>query len=679
MADQPAGTLADRASTDLPHRHVHLALLTGLIVFSPLLEGGTTHVAVLIIRLVLLALVAAVAWRSLVAGRIEVPSPGLWPPVLTYLALAGMSVLLSPYRHQSLQWLAVLCAYGALLYLVVLLLRGWDDIAKLLVAACGIGVIEAVWALVEALWHQTARPHASFFNPNFLAGYLGAVATILLGYLCYAGRAEVRRRGWRSPAWIGTLLSFGLLVAAMLATGSRGGILAFVVGSAVVLSMRFGRRSVAIMGAILLLAILVPNPLRDRVSAEHAANPVSYARLQIWQSAVMAMIEHPMGAGLGLYQYISPQYMFPVEGQIARYGRVATTAHNEYLQMGVELGLASVVVFLWGIVLVGREAVRVLGQRLSRRQRGLVVGASAAAAGILAHAAVDSNLHEPALAILLTALVGTIFSIRSGMRRTPLPSYRVAYPKAWAGVAVVILTWLVVGAVKMGVAWLAFEAGNQAATRHALPEALADYRMAIALDSGKALYHSAAAATHFRSFQGTGGRAAAIQSISELETAIVLNPLDGRLPGLLGAVYAAWSTSQDSLAPRVDALRHAVAAYRKAAALEPFNPWHRMELGRLHMILAETPQAEEVLGEALSLEPNFLPGRALLAHLYLDSSREAEAKRQYDEIVRRQERYAQAPKDALEQQLLKVDLAPLRSKLRLGEERDPLRGGMSGA
>ncbi len=632
----------------------------------------------MIIRLIVLALLASVVWRSIVAERVVVPGLALWPPVLTYLALAGASVALSPYRHQSLQWLAVLCTYGALLYLVAISLRSWDDIVRLLVAACSIGVIEAIWALGEAVWHHTSRPHGSFFNPNFLAGYLGAVAAILLGYLCYAGETRLRRRrALRSPPWVGAVLSFGLLVAAIAATGSRGGVLAFVVGSLVVLGMRLGRKSLVLAGAILVLAVLIPNPVRDRIYAEHVANPVSYARLQIWQSAFIAMIEHPLGAGLGLYQYISPQYMFPVEGQIARYGRVATTAHNEYLQMGVELGLASVVVFVWGIVLVGREAVRVLDQRLSRRQRGIVVGVSAAVAGVLAHAAVDSNLHEPAVAILLTVWVGTIFSIRNGVR-TLLPSYRLAYAKAWAGVAVVVLTWLTVGAIKMGVAWIAFEAGGQAAARLALPEALADYRTAIAMDPGKALYHSAAAAAHFHSFERTGDRDAATRSIRELETAIALNPLDGRLPGLLGSVYAAWSMSHDSLTLRVDALRRAVGAYRTAAMLEPFNPWHRMELGRLHMILAETAEAELALGEALSLEPNFLPGRALLAQLYLDSSREAEAKRQYDEIVRRQERYAQAPKDPVEQQFLKVDLGALRSQLRLTEQGDTTRREMSG-
>jgi O-antigen ligase len=51
------------------------------------------------------------------------------------------------------------------------------------------------------------------------------------------------------------------------------------------------------------------------------------------------MTEYPFGLGLGLYQYAYPHYAFPVEGQIARYGRVAQTPHNEYLQMGVELGV----------------------------------------------------------------------------------------------------------------------------------------------------------------------------------------------------------------------------------------------------------------------------------------------------------------------------------------------------
>ncbi len=666
-----SGPPPDALSTDSPiHRFVQLLALIVLIVFSPLLEGGTTHVAVMVIRLLILLLIASLAWKAISTEQIVAPALGLWPPVLTYLAVAMVSVALSPYRHQSIQWFAVLASYAALLYVVVVFIKGWDDAVKLLLAAIGIGLAEAGWTLGEAWWRHSPRPNGSFFNPNFLAGYLAAIATVLLGYLCYAGTGMRRVwpiKVWRrpSPPWLLAVGAMAVLLAGVVVSGSRGGILAVSVGALMVLAVRSGRRGLALLGLLLLIGIVVPNPIRDRVYAEHAANPVSYARLQIWESAVIAMAEHPFGAGVGLFQYVSPQYMFPTEGQIVRYGKVAATAHSEYLQMGVELGIAAVVVFLWGVVLIGRESAWIIRQRLHRWQRGMVVGVSAAVAGILVHAAVDSNLHEPAVAILLTLLVGILFSVRNFSDGVQLVRiYRLPYARFWAGAAIVAMTLLVAGTLKMGLAWMAFDAGSRAVARQDFPSAFTNYRIAIALDPGKALYHSAAAGAQFQYFQRTGDREAAQRAVSELQSAIALNPLDGRLSGLLGSVYFSLAGSHDSSERRAEELRAALAAYGRAADLEPFNSWHRFEMGRLYIVLSDPVKAEVTLEDALNLEPNFLPGRALLARLYLESRRHAEAKRQYEEIVERQQRYAAAPKDPLEQGFLKVDVSALQAALR---------------
>src|SRR5437667_380156 len=79
------------------------------------------------------------------------------------------------------------------------------------------------------------RPTGTFFNPNFLAGYLAVVWAIVLGSLCYV------RLGWnRGRRAKGVHLTdlirvmvpiaiLALLLFAIVWTGSRGGILALVV------------------------------------------------------------------------------------------------------------------------------------------------------------------------------------------------------------------------------------------------------------------------------------------------------------------------------------------------------------------------------------------------------------------------------------------------------------------
>lgn len=652
-----------------------LLLFSGLLVFSPLLDGGTTHLAVMVIRLMVLFLATLYVSTGIRTGAFACPHLRIGPAALAYLGLATVSTVVSPYYHQSQQWLLVLLSYAGLLYLLVSCVREWDHISKLLVMLAGMGLFEALAALVQVLWFRTARPTGTFFNPNFLAGYLAAIWAVVLGVLCYVGTRRAGRR--RLPRWALALSVawLAVLLVAIIWSGSRGGMLAFLAGTGLVAGVRFGRKGLGVLTALLLVGLLVPNPLRDRLWTEHVVNPLSYTRWQMWQSSLLEMTDHRLGVGLGLYQYVYPRHALPVEGQITRYGKQAQSAHSEYLQMGVELGIVSLLLFAWGLFLLAREAVAALRLRLRRWQRGVVVGASGAVVGILTHAAVDSNLHEPSLAIVLTLCTGIILSARrlSGALPEPwwtLPIHSWSSRAVWTLVAVATVGILAVTTIRLGVAWTVFEDGSRALARQDAALAIADYRVAITLDPGKALYHSAIAGLYFQMFEQTGERRLAQESMVELQSAMALNPLDGRLPDMLGRVYLGLASSLTAAArggqgeERTTWLRSALVAYEQAASLEPYSAFHRYELGRVHLALGDRRTAEDRFREAVDLEPNFLPGRERLARLYLWAGRIEEARREYREILARQQRYADWPKDPIEERFLSVDLAEVEAGLR---------------
>jgi tetratricopeptide (TPR) repeat protein len=658
-----------------------LLLVSGLLIFSPLLEGGTTHMAVMIIRLMVLALFGlylAAAGRS---GTIVLPPAGLSGAVLAFLGLAVISVTHSPYIHQSVQWLAVLCTYAALLYLLVSFTVEWDHIATLAAVLAGMGIFEAGWALWQGWGGGAARPVGTFFNPNFLAGYIALAWAVVLGYLCHV---RIGRRGWPGMRrysladLVLPILLLGLLLLVVVRTGSRGGLLCIAAGSAVIISLRFGRWGFGLFALALVCSVLlVPNPLRERVLAEHAVNPVGYARWEMWRQSIRQMIDHPWGVGLGLYQYFYPRYAFPVEGQIARYGMAAQTPHSEYVQMGVEIGIASIPVFCWGIVQAVRESAALLNRRLRRWQRSLAVGLSATAAAALAHAAVDSNLHEPALAIGLTLCVGLILAARrmSGPCSEPARVMSLGSRRSrllWTGGGLCVAAGLAFMAVKVGVAWLAYDMGSEALAHRDYDRAAAEYRHAISLDPGKALYHSVLAAAQFQSFEATGDVAVAMAAASELEEALALNPLDGRLCGLLGHVYARLASRASLPAGSVADeqrgtwRRTALAAYERAIRLEPFNPFHRLAAAQLYLALGDAGRAEASVQEAVGHEPNFLSGREWLARRYLQTARLDEARREHREIVERQQRYVGWNKTAYEAQMLRADATGLAAALEAG-------------
>lgn len=657
-----------------------LVLVGSLLVVSPLFEGGTTHVAAMIIRLMILSAFGTYWVRIITTRRLVCPRLSAGLPILVFLGMAAASVEWSPYTNQSLQWLVVLLGYAGLLYLLAAFVERWEDVAKLRAVLVGMALAQAIWAFVQAAQGEVARPTGTFFNPNFLAGYLATVSMLVLTAACYIRPRH--RRSW--PKWRASirlllpLAVLSILLAALVQTGSRGGVLALFVGVALVIGLRFGRRGVIGLLVVVLLGCLVPNPIRDRAIAEHGGNPETYARLQMWQSALHEMSEHPFGVGLGLYQYTYPRYAFPVEGEIARYGKIAQTPHNEYLQIGVELGAVGLGVFLWGLALVAREAWWLLRQRLTRRQRGLAVGMCAGIVVILTQAAVDSNLHEPALAILLTLCVAIVILGRKLCRENspphlnPLPpAVTIRRPVLWATMGMVVIGLLAANVLRLGLAYQMYESGTRLAKQQQFEQAIGDFQRAIFLDPGKSLYHNSLAAAYFQLAQRTHDQAMVQASIGELRTAIALNPLDGRLQSLLGYVYTSQASSRRpnemTEQDRVW-LGQAVEAYERAAGLEPFSYAHRFELARLALARGRHDEAERRLKQAVELEPNFLPGRELLIRLYMELGRGAEAQREYQQIVERQQQFRDRATTALERSFLQVDVAKLAGLL---EQRAP--------
>lgn len=674
-----------------------ITVICGLIFFSPLIEGGTTHLAVMIIRLMIILLLLIYVAMSIRAGSLSCPRPRAGIPMLLFMVLCILSVTLSPYTQQSLQWLIVLSGYALLVWLVLVFVTSWEQILCLLVLLVAMGIGETVYTIVQAIYLKETRPSGTFFNPNFLAGYLSAIFALVLGMGIYAGRITAGRYkknhgcamlgsywkfagpGHRTPAWLlAWIATLSLLCTGVLLTGSRGGLIALLMGSSFVLFVRYRWRGLGLAMFGLVLLILIPSPMRDRFQAEHAVNPVSYARWQIWKQAVKAVVDRPLGHGLGLYQYVSPRYAFPVEGEVSRFGKIAQTAHNEYLQIAVEIGVLALVIFLWGQGRLMLEIRGVLRQRLHRWQRSLAVGIAGGIVTIVVHAALDSNLHEPGIAVTLAIGIGLVLAIRR-ISSSPIDlsigltrNMRWVWP-ACASLLILIAT---VTVVRAGTAWLYFENGSQAQLNHDLSRAMSFYRSATLLDPGKALYHSALASAYFQKFEASRRIDHAQTAINELHLAIERNPLDGRLFAILGYVYSALGrrspagVAGDHEAVRLNTL--GLAAYESAKDLEPFSALHRLELGRLHVDLGQRNEAIQEFEHAIELEPNFLPAREALARIYLASGTAPDkrlAMQEYQHIVERQRRYAHVPKDALESRFLAVDATGLAAELQASKIR----------
>ena len=653
---------------------IPLIVISALIIFSPLQEGGTTHPAQMIIRLLIVLWLGVVLANGIQTGSLKVPVLPIGYVALSFVGLAVLATLFSPYAHPSRQWLLMITGYVMLFYLLVSFVDRWEHVRTVAVVIVLMGVCEALWAIMQGLVWNVARPSGTFFNPNFLAGYLTVTWAILLSYALYEHR---QRSSFSVPSmplvlwWLGVGSALCGVLLAVLLTQSRGGMVVFIVATAFILTVRYGWKLAGFCGVLLvLIGLLVPSPIRERMLVEHYQNPVAYARWQMWQGALRQMIDHPFGIGLGLYQYTYPRYAFPVEGEISRYGKVAQTPHNDYLQIGVEMGLGAVLVFGFGVVMVGRQLMSVLRGRLRRWQRSLMVGLSGGGVALLVHSAFDSSLRESAIAILFILCSGLVVSA-GRLPRNEAGSLHVIPIHSrmmWGIGAASVLLVVVMVVVRLGLAWMTFESASRHAMAGETVAAIQGLRDAIALDSGKSLYHHGLGSVYARSFETTGEKQAFQNAHAEFKKAIELNPLDSRLLGLLGQLYVSAAqaphTSAISNEQRRVWLADGVQAYEQAIQLAPFSAMYRYEQARLHWMLGERREAERRAKEAEVLEPNFLPARALLVQLWANAGRENEARSQLHEIQARQARYTQWRKNSLDQAFMNVDVAPLRTVVR---------------
>lgn len=650
---------------------IPLLVIGALVIFSPLQEGGTTHLAQMIIRLLIVLWVGLVLANGVRAGQFFIPVLAIRYVTLSFVALALLATVLSPYAHPSRQWLLMIVGYVTFFYLLVSFVDRWEHVCTLAVMIVLMGLGEAGWAIMQGLAWQVARPSGTFFNPNFLAGYLAVTWAILLSCALYGYRRQSMFFMSSVPAviwWFGLGSALCGVLFAVLLTQSRGGMVVLFVATIFILTIRHGWKTAGTCGALLVVIVfLIPSPFRDRVLAEHQQNPAAYARWQMWQGALTQMADHPLGIGLGLYQYTYPRYAFPVEGEISRYGKVAQTPHNDYLQMGVEMGPGAILLFVLGVVMLARELMQVLRGRLLRWQRSLMVGVSGGGVALLVHAALDSSLRESAIALMLVLCGALIVSAGRLVRGEPFPVHVILIRSRilWGISTASLLLIVCMEVIRFGLAWMTFESASRHAMAGETNAAIKGLKDAVALDPGKSLYHHGLGSVYARVFETTGENRAFQDAHAEFKEAIALNPLDGRLLGLLGQLYVSAArapyTSGISNEQRRAWLAAAIPVYEQAIQLAPFSAMYRYEQARLYWQLGKRGEAERRAKEAETLEPNYLPARALLAQLWVDEGQVEGAKHQLREIQERRTRYKQWQKNSLDHAFLNVDVTAIRA------------------
>lgn len=284
--------------------------------------------------------------------------------------------------------------------------------------------------------HALPAPAACFMNRNHFGGYMALLLPAALALL--ADDLSKRRLGTAQAS----TLCVALLGAGVVASHSRGAVVAGATAFLAAAVLLFARRRVVLSFlVILLMAASAMAVLRfaepevlDRIGTlEHATDTPSFrTRVAAWRDTVAVWKAYPVaGVGANALRTVYPQHRRTTASGYL------THAENEYVQALAEGGLVGVALALLLAAALARDVRRAGGAADSVR----LVAAGGALAVAAVHASLDFALSVPLYAVTLAALAGALAAPESPAEAEV--GARAGFSGALAGVtaALVLCVW----------------------------------------------------------------------------------------------------------------------------------------------------------------------------------------------------------------------------------------------
>ena len=295
-------------------------------------------------------------------------------------------------------------------------------------------------------------PFGSYVNHNNFAGFvsLGVPLAIAMSI------GDLRRSGKLTPRGLAFVGLACALVITVFASGSRGGVLALVLGlvSLAWISSQLRRRAhngghqrswfgplIVGAGILVVAALAIPASTRARLASLFDRDGSSSYRLDMGVASLRAFASRPLlGSGLGAFADAVAPFK-------SGHGDVRSErAEADLIEFAVEGGL----VLLAGLILFGRFAWRSAHHEMvhgrDRSGRWLRAGALASCLTMLFHSLFDFGFRIPANALAFAVLLG--IATAGSARPTPSTAVRCRAFIAFLGVLALACAYRSVGAAQ---------------------------------------------------------------------------------------------------------------------------------------------------------------------------------------------------------------------------------------
>jgi O-antigen ligase len=331
-------------------------------------------------------------------------SPLNWPLLgLLVIALAQLGLHRTVYPYLTKVELLKLTAAFLIFFLTAQAFRERRDFVAFVWFIVSFGFVIALFGIAQHFssngkiyWVLPVPEGGTFFGPyvnvNHFAGFVELTAPLGLALLAFRGL----RRDLVPLAGLLTAVP----IAALILTGSRGGILSFLfeIGFLVLLvwnlrarKARAGAFAIVVLAAGTLIAWLGAGKAMERFTQLRPEEVTLARRWSMFKGSARIFLAHPIaGTGLATLVVVYPKYETMYDG------RLVDHSHDDYIEMLADLGILGGLCAFAFLYLLFRSAFLRFACEQSHFSLAFHAGALAACAGILLHSFVDFNLHIPA-------------------------------------------------------------------------------------------------------------------------------------------------------------------------------------------------------------------------------------------------------------------------------------------
>ena len=391
--------------------------LCSVLIFAILAFGAVEEWSTFIFEAGAAVLFLIWAGKQLVCRQLNLSRNPLYPPALLFfvLLLAQIALRTSAYSYVTKYGALQFFSYGIVLLIAAECVQEENDRKNFALTLIGFGALYAFFALAQSLtsegkfyWVYTPRFHGSIYGSYVNHDHYAGLMEMLVPFPLVVTMGHMLRGGKRA------LVAFSTIVMAstIFLSGSRGGMLSFVVEIALFAALtlvqrRNSRVAVGLIAVcVFVLAFLIFVGQEQVLGRLGDLGPG--IRLNMSKDCLRMFSHRPLlGWGLGTFPTVYPAYRSFYTNLFVN------EAHNDYAQLLVETGLLGFATMLWFLVRLYQQGLPT-SRRWELRWDGAVsLAALLGCTGILFHSFVDFNLQIPANA--------AFFYVLCGLAASPLP------------------------------------------------------------------------------------------------------------------------------------------------------------------------------------------------------------------------------------------------------------------